>query len=297
MAEIPRTPRPDWLKVKFPSGANYFAIRGMMRDLALNTVCEEAHCPNIGDCWERRSATFMILGDVCTRACGFCAVKTGLPEGLDTSEPERVADAAARMGLRYVVVTSVDRDDLPDGGAAIFAATIRCLRERLAESEIEVLTPDFKKSMEASVRTVMAAAPDVFNHNVETTPRLYRTVRPGASFEGSLSLLRRAAELGSGTRTKSGFMVGLGETVEDACEVLRALGDAGVAIATVGQYLQPSRDHLPVDRFWHPDEFAELKSYGESIGIRHVESGPLVRSSFHASEQAHAGRPLPANQR
>lgn len=281
--------RPDWLKVRFPSGRNFFELRGMMRELRLHTVCEEALCPNIGDCWERRSATFMILGDVCTRACGFCAVKTGNPGGgWDRAEPRRVADAVARMALRYVVITSVDRDDLEDGGAAAFAATIRAIREQVPGCQVEVLTPDFKKSMEASLDVVLAAAPDVFNHNVETSPRLYRTVRPGASFEGSLSLLRRAKHVAPQRLTKSGFMLGLGEELEDAREVLRCLHGTGLDIATIGQYLQPTRGHLPVHRFVPPAEFLELKRFGESIGIPHVESGPLVRSSYHASEQTEA---------
>ena len=283
-----RQKRPDWLKVRFPSGKNYFELQAMMRRLGLNTVCEEARCPNIGHCWERRAATVMILGDICTRACGFCAVKTGLPEGLDREEPVRVADAVAAMELHHAVITSVDRDDLDDGGAGIFAETIRQIRARLPDCAIEVLTPDFKKSMESSVRTVMEARPDVFNHNVETTPRHYRTVRPGASFEGSLALLRRARELSGSTLTKSGFMVGLGETTEESEDVLRSLHEQGVDIATIGQYLQPTRKHLPVARFVHPDEFAHLKAFGEGLGIAHVESGPLVRSSFHASEQTAA---------
>ncbi|MFN7972441.1 MAG: lipoyl synthase [Acidobacteriota bacterium] len=280
-------PRPAWLKARFPSGERYFELKALMRGLDLHTVCEEARCPNIGECWDRRSATIMLLGDTCTRACGFCAVKTGLPGAVDAGEPARVAQAVEKLGLRYVVLTSVDRDDLPDGGAWVFAESIRQIRHRLPSCEIEVLTPDFKKSMVASLETVLDARPDVFNHNVETTPRLYRTVRPGASFEGSLELLRGATKRRPDLRTKSGFMVGLGESMAEACEVLERLRDARVSIATIGQYLQPTKDHLPVSRFVAPEEFRELKEHGERLGIPHVESGPLVRSSYHADEQSH----------
>lgn len=281
-----RTPRPDWLKVRVPSGDNYFELKGLMRGLDLHTVCESARCPNIAECWHHRTATFMILGNLCTRRCGFCAVPKGKPAGeVDWDEPERVAEAAASMGLKHIVVTSVDRDDLADGGSEIFAHTIRALRERISKCRIEVLIPDFRGSDEALER-VLAARPDVLNHNIETVPRLYPVARRGSIYERSLRLLRHSREITPSIPTKSGLMVGLGETMEEVSALLGDLAAAGVSIVTIGQYLRPSGDQLPVARFWKPDEFAALKREGERSGIRHVESGPLVRSSYHAHEQS-----------
>src|SRR5688572_5683517 len=277
--------RPPWLKVRFPAGGNYERIRELMRAKELHTVCEEARCPNIGDCWSRGTATFMILGDTCTRSCGFCAVKTGRPGTYDTGEPARVAIAVRDMGLRHAVVTSVNRDELPDGGAEIFADTIRWIRRLSAQTTIEVLIPDFKGNRHA-LATVMAAKPEILNHNTETVPRLYRQVRPQALYPQSLDVLRMAKELDPAALTKSGVMVGLGETFEELVEVFADLAAQGVDILTVGQYLQPTAEHLPIDRYWHPDEFAALKARALALGFRHVESGPLVRSSYHAEEQA-----------
>lgn len=256
-----------------------------MRTLGLNTVCESARCPNMGECWEHRTATFMILGNVCTRACGFCAVPSGKPAAPpDEQEPERVAEAVERMGLRYAVVTSVNRDDQPDGGAAIFARTITRIRERVPDCKIEVLIPDFRGDWDA-LETVIAARPDVLNHNTETVPRLYRQVRKGAIYERSLELLRRAKLLAPAMSTKTGLMLGLGETREEVLAAMQDLAAQRTGILTLGQYMQPTREHLPVVRFVHPDEFAEYKKLGEQMGFAHVESGPLVRSSYHAFEQ------------
>lgn len=279
------TERPPWLKVRFPAGGSYQRIQELMRDQTLHTVCEEARCPNIGDCWSRGTATFMILGDVCTRSCGFCAVTTGRPGTVDHGEPARVALAIQRMGLRHAVITSVNRDELPDGGAGIFAETIRWTRRLNPQTTIEVLIPDFKGD-EPALRTVCDAQPEILNHNTETVPRLYRQVRPQAVYERSLELLRRAKEIDPEGLTKSGVMVGLGETREELLVVFRDLAAQGVDILTVGQYLRPTPNHLPIDRYWHPDEFAELKERALEMGFRHVESGPLVRSSYHAEEQA-----------
>ena len=284
MTAVPVLPRPEWIKARAPMGEEYERLRGVMRDLGLHTVCEEARCPNIGDCWNRGTATFMILGDVCTRACGFCAVKTGLPRlPPDPREATRVAEAAARMGLRHVVITSVNRDDQRDGGAGVFAACIRQIRERVSGCTVEVLIPDFKGDA-AALQIVIDAAPDVLNHNTETVPRLYRQVRPGARFERSLGLLGRAKA--AGLVTKSGIMVGLGEEPEEVRETVRRIREAGTDILTVGQYLRPSPDHLPIVRYYAPGEFAEIKRYAVALGYKHVESGPLVRSSYHAEEQA-----------
>jgi lipoic acid synthetase len=277
--------RPEWLRVRLPTSENYFELKGLMRGLRLHTVCESARCPNIGECWQHRTATFMILGELCTRRCGFCAVPKGKPAGeVDPAEPARVAEAAAGMGLKYVVVTSVDRDDLKDGGATIFAQTIAALRERIPDCQVEVLIPDFRGS-DAALETVLRARPDILNHNTETVPRLYPVARRGSRYERSLRLLRRARELAPSIPTKSGLMVGLGETFAEICAVLEDLAAAGVDIVTLGQYLRPSREQLPVARFYTPEEFAALKQRGERAGIRHVESGPLVRSSYHAHEQ------------
>ncbi len=281
-----REPRPPWLKVRFPAGDNFERLRTLMRGEQLHTVCEEARCPNIGECWSRGTATFMILGDTCTRSCGFCAIKTGRPGTVDAGEPMRVAAAAARMGLQHVVITSVNRDELPDGGAGIFAETIRRVRQLSPGATIEVLIPDFKGD-EAALATVLAAQPEILNHNTETVPRLYSQVRPQAVYERSLAVLRRARELDPGAVTKSGLMVGLGETRDELLEVFQDLANNGVDVLTVGQYLRPTPAHLPVARYWHPDEFAALKADALAMGFRHVEAGPLVRSSYHAEDQAH----------
>ena len=277
--------RPDWLKVRLAGGENYHELKRTMRGHGLHTVCESARCPNIGECWEHGTATFMILGDLCTRRCAFCAVPKGRPLAVDWDEPERVARAAEMMGLRYVVVTSVDRDDLEDGGAAVFALTIRALRRRIPGCRVEVLVPDFRGCDEA-LHIVLAARPDVLNHNTETVPRLYNVARRGSRYDRTLRLLARSREIDPSVPTKSGLMVGLGETFDELLAVLRDLSAARVDIATIGQYLRPTRDHLPVSRYYTPDEFAALKREGECLGIRHVESGPLVRSSYHAHEQS-----------
>jgi lipoic acid synthetase len=277
--------KPDWLRVRFPAGPNFMRLSALMRDQELHTVCEEARCPNIGECWGRGTATFMILGDTCTRSCAFCAVKTGRPGTLDTGEPRRVALAIQRMGLRHAVITSVNRDELDDGGAAMFAETIRLTRLLCPDTTIEVLIPDFRGDSDA-LATVCARHPDILNHNTETVPRLYRRVRPQAVYERSLELLRRAKELAPAARTKSGVMVGLGETREELLKVFADLRASRVDILTVGQYLRPTPEHLPIERYWHPDEFAELKERALELGFGHVESGPLVRSSYHAEEQA-----------
>jgi lipoyl synthase len=278
-------PRPEWLRVKFFNGPNYQDLKRIMRTLGLNTVCESARCPNMGECWEHRTATFMILGNICTRACGFCAVPSGKPAGPpDDEEPDRVAEAVRRMGLRYAVVTSVNRDDQPDGGAAIFARTIGEIRKRVPECKVEVLIPDFRGDWNA-LETVMAARPDVLNHNTETVPRLYHEVRKGAVYSRSLELLRRAKSLVPGMPTKTGLMLGLGEERQEVLRAMKDLAAQGTDILTLGQYLQPTREHLPVVRYVHPDEFAEYKKLGEQMGFGHVESGPLVRSSYHAFEQ------------
>jgi lipoic acid synthetase len=294
-AEVPgmpaeNRPRPPWLRARFPGGENYQELKHIMQTLDLHTVCESARCPNMGECWDHRTATFMILGNICTRACGFCAVPSGRPIGPpDEQEPERVALAVERMGLRYVVVTSVNRDDQPDGGAHIFAGTIRAIRERVPACKVEVLIPDFR-GVWSALETVMQARPDVLNHNVETVPRLYRQVRRGAEFERSLALLRRAKETCGEVPTKTGMMLGLGETRSEVLSTMETLAEQQVDILTLGQYLQPTREHLPVVRFAHPDEFAEYKRLGGQMGFRHVESGPLVRSSYHAFEQEAATR-------
>lgn len=278
--------RPEWLKVRIPSGENYFELKGLMRGLELHTVCESARCPNIAECWHHRTATFMILGELCTRRCGFCAVPKGLPAGqVDWAEPERVAEAAKRMGLKYVVVTSVDRDDLKDGGSNLFAQTIGALQRRVEGCKVEVLIPDFRGSDEA-LETVLKARPDILNHNIETVPRMYPVARRGSRYERSLRLLQHSREIDPAIPTKSGLMVGLGETMEELFDVLGDLADAGVDIVTIGQYLRPSREQLPVARFYTPEEFAALKQEGLRRGIRHVESGPLVRSSYHAHKQS-----------
>jgi lipoic acid synthetase len=283
-------PRPEWLKVKFFGGPNYQDLKGIMRTLGLHTVCESARCPNMGECWEHRTATFMILGNICTRACGFCAVPSGRPVGPpEEDEPERVAEAVAKMGLRYAVVTSVNRDDEPDGGAAIFSRTIAEIRRRVPDCRVEVLIPDFRGVWPA-LETVLKARPDVLNHNVETVPRLYRQVRKGAIYERSLELLRRAKEFAPEIPAKTGMMLGLGESRDEVLSAMADLAAQGTDILTLGQYLQPTREHLPIVRYVHPDEFAEYKQLGEQMGFKHVEAGPLVRSSYHAFEQSEAAR-------
>lgn len=273
---------PEWLKVRLPGSQNYAKIKGLTSQHQLNTVCQEARCPNLAECWDRGTATFMILGDVCTRSCGFCAVKTGRPQGLDLDEPRRVADAVAKMRLRHAVVTSVNRDELPNGGAEIFAATITEIRKRVSRCTVEVLIPDFKGNP-AALKVVTDAQPDILNHNVETVPRLYRAVRPQANYQQSLDVLVAAKK--DGMRTKSGFMVGIGEAPAEIETLLRDLRAHEVDIITIGQYLQPTPAHLPVDRYVHPDEFARYREFGLALGFQHVESGPLVRSSYHAEEQ------------
>ena len=283
----PRQPKPAWLKAKAPVGENFHALKKLARGLGLHTVCESAQCPNIGECWNHRTATFMLLGDICTRRCGFCAVPKGKPGPIDRDEPRRVAEAVAKLGLKHAVVTSVNRDDDNLGGARIFAETIRQVRELSPECRIEVLIPDFQ-GLDEALKVVLDARPDVLNHNTETVPRLYRVVRSGARYERTLRLLENAKKFSAGMVTKSGVMVGLGETITELVEVFRDLGERGVDILTVGQYLRPSRDHLPMARFYTPDEFQYLKSEALRFGFRHVESGPLVRSSYHAHEQAEA---------
>jgi lipoic acid synthetase len=276
--------KPEWLKVRFPGRPNYVRLKGLMRHKRLHTVCEEARCPNIGECWEAGTATFMILGDTCTRACGFCAVKTGRPLGLDVGEPLRVAQTVRRMGLAHAVVTSVSRDDQPDGGAGMFAATIRWIRRLSPGTSVEVLIPDFRGHWEA-LAIVMDERPEIFNHNTETVRRLYRHVRPKASYGRSLELLRRAKETNHQGITKTGVMVGLGETKHELLLVMADLVDVGCDVLTLGQYLRPSTRHLPVARYYRPEEFEELAAAGRRLGFRHVEAGPLVRSSYRAERQ------------
>jgi lipoyl synthase len=279
-----RQPKPEWLKAKAPVGENFHNLKKLARGLGLHTVCESAQCPNIGECWNHGTATFMLLGNICTRRCGFCAVPKGRPAAIDSDEPRRVAQAVARLGLKHAVITSVNRDDDNLGGAKIFAETIRQIRRFSAGCRVEVLIPDFQGQDEA-LRIVLDARPDVLNHNTETVPRLYRAVRSGARYERTLLLLENAKRFSPGMTTKSGVMVGLGETISELLEVFRDLGSRAVDILTVGQYLRPSRDHLPIARFYSPQEFEFLKQEALRFGFRHVESGPLVRSSYHAHEQ------------
>ncbi|MGA8298136.1 MAG: lipoyl synthase [Terriglobales bacterium] len=281
------SPKPSWLKAKAPVGENFHDLKKLARGLGLHTVCESAQCPNIGECWQHKTATFMLLGDICTRRCGFCAVPKGRPEAIDWDEPRRVAEAVATLGLKHAVVTSVNRDDDNVGGAKIFAETIRQIRELVPGCRVEVLIPDFQ-GLEEPLRIVLEAKPDVLNHNTETVPRLYRAVRSGARYERTLDLLANAKAWDPATVTKSGVMVGIGESVSELVDVFRDLGERGVDILTVGQYLRPSKDHLPMTRFYTPKEFAFLKEEAMRFGFRHVESGPLVRSSYHAHEQAAA---------
>ena len=277
--ELPRPRRPEWLKVRIPSGENYARLLEIIRKHELHTVCQEARCPNMGECWNAGTATFMILGDVCTRSCGFCAVKTGKPTELDLDEPRRVAEAVRKLGLRHAVITSVNRDELRDGGASIFAETIGQIRQTVPGCNVEVLIPDFRGE-EFALNVVLDAKPDVLNHNTETVPRLYRIVRPQARYERSLELLHRAKK--RGFLTKSGLMLGIGERTEEILDVMCDLRSVECDVLTLGQYLRPTKDHLPIDRYVHPDEFRILKEEGMGMGFRHVESGPLVRSSYHA---------------
>jgi len=276
--------KPDWLKVRAPGGSNYRRLKTLMRGGELHSVCEEAHCPNIGECWEAGTATFLIMGDICTRNCPYCAIAHGRPEELDEDEPRRVAEAVARLELNHVVVTSVDRDDLPDGGAWIFAEVIREIRERLPGCSIEVLTPDFRGDRRA-IRRVIEAGPEIFNHNMETVRRMHRTARPGGRYARSLQVLADARGMDDDVLIKTGIMLGLGEAPDDVLEFMHDAVSAGVQILTVGQYLRPSMEHLPIHRYVTPDEFVDWKRIGEELGLLHVESGALVRSSYHAREQ------------
>ncbi len=281
-----REPKPSWLKVRFPAGERYQEIKGLLREGGLHTVCEEASCPNIGECFNDGTATFMILGDTCTRSCGFCAVKTGRPENApDMLEPLRLAQAVRRLGLAYVVITSVNRDDQPDGGASIFAGCIRAIRHDNPVCHVEVLIPDFMGNWNA-LETIVEARPYVLNHNIETVPRLYGHVRPKARYERSLELLNTAKDMDPTLRTKSGLMVGLGETQHEVFQVMADLRESRVDIVTIGQYLRPSAKHLAVERYYPPEEFEPFVSQGKELGFQHVEAGPLVRSSYHADKQA-----------
>jgi lipoic acid synthetase len=282
--EVARVPKPEWLKVRAPGSENYHRLKGLMRGLGLHTVCEEANCPNIGECWHHGTATFMILGGTCTRSCGYCNVTHGTPLPADEQEPVKVASAIHALSLDYVVVTSVDRDDLPDFGATQFARTISETRARIPSCRLEVLVPDFQGNREA-LQIVLDARPDVLNHNIETVPRLYRVARPGGRYPRALDVLRLSREIAPDIPTKSGLMVGLGEEWDEVVQTLRDLRDAGVSIVTIGQYLRPSPANLPMARYYTPAEFAELKRIGLELGLGHVESGPLVRSSYHAHEQ------------
>ena len=278
---------PHWLKVKMPSGQNYNDLRHKMRESSLHTVCEEARCPNIGECWERKTATFMILGDTCTRACTYCAVNTGTPNGLDLEEPIRLAQTVESMLLNYVVITSVNRDDLPDGGAFIFSQCIKQIKKRLPECKVEVLTPDFEGNFE-SLATVVNAGPQTFNHNIETVRRIFPRVRAKGNYDLSLEVLRNVKQISGSMVTKSGIMVGLGETMDEITQTMKDLRDSDVDLLTVGQYLRPSEKHAPISKWYTPDEFKNIEVSGLELGFKHVASGPLVRSSYHADEQHEA---------
>ena len=279
--------KPSWLKVKAPGGPNYMRLKHLMRELDLHSVCEEAHCPNVGECWEHGTATFMILGDVCTRNCAYCAVAHGRPPKYDIAEPHRVAQAIAQMGLQHAVITSVDRDDLPDFGAWVFAETIRQIHERIPGCSVEVLVPDFQGN-EDSIRTVLEARPEIYNHNTETAPRLYKKARPGGRYARVMEIFRYAKRTAPDIPTKTGMILGMGETIEEVVAVMRDLRDVDVDILTLGQYLRPSEAHITLDRYYTPEEFRRLYDIGMDMGFRHVESGPLVRSSYHAWEQVQA---------
>lgn len=285
---------PEWFKVPMPGGPNYMRLRNLMRAEQLHTVCEEAHCPNIGDCWERGTATFMILGDICTRACRYCAVTSGVPVGLDLEEPIRLGETVERLGLSYAVITAVNRDDLPDGGAFIFAQCVSQIRKRRPECKIELLIPDFEGNWDA-LQKVMDVRPDTLNHNIETARRVFRMVRPKGDYDLSIELLERAKEMDEDAVTKSGMMVGLGETWDEIVETMEDLRSVDCDLLTIGQYLRPSASHAVVEKWYKPAEFEELREIGESLGFSHVASGPLVRSSYHADEQhASASRLVPA---
>jgi len=279
--------KPPWLKVQAPGGSNYLRLKNLMRELDLHTVCEEAHCPNVGECWQHGTATFMILGDVCTRNCAYCAVAHGRPPKFDPAEPERVAEACAQMSLQHVVLTSVDRDDLPDFGAWAFAETIRQIKDKVPGCSVEVLVPDFQ-GREESIRTVLEANPDIYNHNTETVPRLYKKCRPGGRYPRVMEIFRTSKRIAPNIPTKTGIILGMGETVEEVLATMRELREVDVDILTLGQYLRPSADHIPIDRYVTPEEFALLKREGMAMGYKHVEAGPLVRSSYHAWEQVQA---------
>ena len=276
--------KPSWLKVRAPGGENYHRLTNLMREMGLHTVCEEAHCPNVGECWEHGTATFMILGDVCTRNCAYCAVAHGRPPKFDIEEPLRVAAAVEQMQLRHAVITSVDRDDLPDFGSSIFAETIRQIKERLPDCSVEVLVPDFQGDEDA-IETVLDARPDIYNHNTETVPRLYKRCRPGGRYERVLGIFRHVKSVAPDIPSKTGMILGMGETIEEVEQTMRELRSVDVDILTLGQYLRPSAQHIPLDRYYTPEEFRALRDAGMAMGFRHVESGPLVRSSYHAWEQ------------
>jgi lipoic acid synthetase len=282
--------KPPWLKVRAPGGPNYMRLKHRLREWNLHSVCEEARCPNIGECWEDATATFMILGDVCTRHCGYCAITHGRPTWEDREEPERIGRAVGELGLEYVVITSVNRDDLADGGAAHWAETLRAVRRHASRCRVEALIPDFQGSA-ASLATVLEAGPGILNHNTETVPRLYKVARHGGRYARALELFRRAREVAPAVPTKSGIILGLGEERDELLATLRDLREVGVCILTLGQYLRPSAQHLPVARYYHPDEFAELAALGRGLGFSHVEAGPLVRSSYHAKRQADHAQP------
>ena len=279
--------KPPWLKVKAPGGPNYMRLKHLMRELDLHSVCEEARCPNVGECWEHGTATFMILGDVCTRNCAYCAVAHGRPPKYDIAEPHRVARAIAEMGLQHAVITSVDRDDLPDFGAWVFAETIRQIHERVPGCSVEVLVPDFQGN-EDSIRTVLEAGPEIYNHNTETVPRVYKKARPGGRYPRVMEIFRYAKRIAPDIPTKTGMILGMGETIEEVVAVMRDLREVDVDILTLGQYLRPSDAHIALDRYYAPQEFRQLYEIGMEMGFRHVESGPLVRSSYHAWEQVQA---------
>jgi lipoyl synthase len=279
--------KPSWLKVKAPGGPNYLRLKQMMRELDLHSVCEEAHCPNVGECWEHGTATFMILGDVCTRNCAYCAVSHGRPPKYDISEPDRVAEAIAQMQLQHAVITSVDRDDLPDFGAWVFAETIRQIHARVPGCSVEVLVPDFQGNVD-SIRAVLEAEPEIYNHNTETVPRLYKKARPGGRYARVMEIFRTAKRIAPHIPTKTGMILGMGETMEEVITVMRDLRDVDVDILTLGQYLRPSESHIALDRYYTPEEFRHLYQAGMEMGFRHVESAPLVRSSYHAWEQVQA---------
>ena len=279
--------KPPWLKVRAPGGPNYMRLKHLMRELDLHSVCEEAHCPNVGECWEHGTATFMILGDVCTRNCAYCAVAHGRPPKYDIAEPHRVAKAISEMGLQHAVITSVDRDDLPDFGAWVFAETIRQIHEKIPGCSVEVLVPDFQGN-EDSIRTVLEAGPEIYNHNTETVPRLYKKARPGGRYPRVMEIFRYAKRIAPDIPTKTGMILGMGETIEEVVAVMRDLREVDVDILTLGQYLRPSDAHIKLDRYYTPQEFRKLYEIGMEMGFRHVESGPLVRSSYHAWEQVQA---------